>query len=88
MKYHRSDDVLETSVGEKIVLLQSKTWKYMDFDATGAAIWTLLEQPRTVAELVSELRLRYRVDEETCSRETQMFLDKLAGEEFLTATSE
>lgn len=85
--YRRSEDVLETSVGGQIVLLQSRTWKYMDFDTTGSAIWKMLETPRTLDSLVSELRTRYRVDESRCRQDTQAFLDKLAGEEFLVATA-
>jgi hypothetical protein len=81
----RSPDVLQTDVNDQPVLLHSTRWQYLHFDGAGGMIWKLLEQPMSLGMLISQLRQRYAVDEETCRRESESLLQKLLDEKFLIA---
>lgn len=75
--YQRTDDVVETKQADVVVLLHLKNWNYFEFDAVGSAIWSLLEEPRSLPALVESLTTRFNVDEERCRVETKEFLDGL-----------
>ena len=82
----KSPDVLETTVNDEPVLLHSTRWQYLHFTGSGAAIWQALAEPMSFEALIAGLRKRFDVDEATCRRETEQFLQKLLDEEFVTAT--
>ncbi len=82
----RSPDVLETTVNDEPVLLHSTRWQYLHFTGSGAAIWQALAEPMSFEALIAALRMRFDIDEDTCRRETEQFLQKLLDEEFVIAT--
>ena len=82
----RSPDVLETTVNDEPVLLHSTRWQYLHFTGSGAAIWQALAEPMSFEALIVALRNRFDVDEATCRRETEQFLEKLLDEEFVITT--
>ncbi len=82
----RSPDVLETTVSDEPVLLHSTRWQYLHFTGSGAAIWQALAEPVTFEALLSSLRRRFDVDEDTCRRETEQFLQKMLDEDFVIKT--
>ena len=51
--------------------------KFFSMNATGSAIWSLLEAPGTAAQLKAQLTDRYAVDQETCRAEVDQFLEQL-----------
>jgi hypothetical protein len=63
----RSQSVVARQVAEETLIVPANA-KVGDlatiysFNGTGALIWTLLESPRTMAELVSALASEYEVD--------------------------
>ena len=84
--FRRAAEVLETSVNDDTVLLHSTRWQYLHFTGTGRVIWQLLATPTTFDELISSLRSRFEVDDATCRKEVEIFIQKLLDEEFVTAT--
>jgi hypothetical protein len=75
--FQRDPATLEASVGTDTVLCSAGSGKFCDVNAVGSRIWRLLEQPRSIAEIVSGLRERYAVDEATCLRDIEPFLATL-----------
>jgi len=75
--FQRDPATLAASVGTETILCSVESGKFCDVNAVGGRIWTLLEQPRSIAQIVSGLRQRYAVDEATCLREIEPFLATL-----------
>ena len=61
--------------GGEIVALDPDGTEYLAINRTGAAIWPLLQDGATEAELVVRLTTAYEVDEATASRDVRAFLD-------------
>jgi hypothetical protein len=46
-------------------------------------IWEAIEHPKKVSDLIDDLTASYRIDRETCARETISFLESLRVEKLL-----
>jgi len=57
--------------------------KYFSIGQSGVAIWGLLDQERTVTELVHLLQEHYEVEEETCRKEVTRFVELLIQKELV-----
>jgi hypothetical protein len=68
--------VTETVAGET-VLLDPVGDRYLRLNATGAALWNLLAEPRAPEELARALADRHGVDEAIAARDAGIFLDAL-----------
>jgi hypothetical protein len=73
----RSDDALAAAVDDETVMLDTTQSRYFGLDATGTVIWGLLEEPRSIGALCSELVARYEVDDESCRRDVLAFAAEL-----------
>jgi hypothetical protein len=73
----RSEEPLTARVDDGLVMLDDRQSAYFGLDATGTAIWELLDQPRTVAQVCAELIERYDIDEADCRRDVLAFLAEL-----------
>jgi hypothetical protein len=71
-----SRNQLSTIVGEETVILQLDDGKYFGLNQVGSTVWQLLQQPRTVGNIKSELLEQYDVTPEQCERD---LLHLLAG---------
>ena len=85
MKYLRKQDLVFNDIDGEVVLLNVKTGKYFGMDAIGSRIWQLIDEPKTLAELVQTLTKEYDVSESQCSKDTEVFLNRLADDELLEA---
>lgn len=54
------------------------TGRTFGLDKRGGRIWSLLEQPRTLESLVSELLKKYDTTAEKCQEDVADFVGKLA----------
>ena len=50
--------------------------EYLNLNATGSAIWNLLDEPTELDPLVKALQSRYTVDTNTCRQETEAFISE------------
>ena len=77
--YVRSSQPLQAEVDGEIVMLDPASSKYFGLADTGARIWELLAEPRSVDDLVSALTAEYEVDDDTCRTQVAIFLDTLGA---------
>jgi hypothetical protein len=68
------------SLGEEVAILNLATGAYVELDEVGAAIWTRLAEPVTVAGLRDALLDVYDVDAGQCERDLVDLLEKLHAE--------
>lgn len=75
--FQRDPEVIGIEVSGEMVLLDSRTWTYLDFDDIGSRIWVLLNDPLTLSALVDKLTGEFEVDSAACRRDTETFLRDL-----------
>lgn len=63
------------------ILAHSAAHSYFTVNRVGTRIWAILENPRTVREIVQILLREFQVDEPTCRQETDAFLTQLITRE-------
>ena len=73
-----STKVLSSKIDEEVILMSFEADSYFGIDPVGSRIWELLsEKPATINELVLLLVDEYEVDEETCRKQVQIFIDEM-----------
>jgi hypothetical protein len=72
-------DQFSCPLGDAIVLLDMKAGLYYSLDNVGAAVWQLLQQPRTVAEIHRAILEQFEVAPEVCRRDLAALLHDLAA---------
>lgn len=70
-KLKRRDDVLHRESDGEAVLLDAERGTYYSLNGPGAAIWDLLENEITIAEIHDRLSGRYDVDSERLMRDLE-----------------
>jgi hypothetical protein len=74
MPYQRHPEVCAAELDGEICLFHPHSARYLALNATGSAIWQLLESPRDFNGLVSALQAEFEVDDEVCREHTRAFL--------------
>ena len=75
----RNEAIVFTDLDDSIVMMDVDEGQYYELETVGAKIWTLIEAPRSVAEICDALVDEFEVDPDTCRDETLEFL-KTASE--------
>lgn len=81
-------DQVSSELGEDAVILNLKTGIYHGLDAVGARIWHLLQEPRTVNDILNTLLQEYEIEPERCEHELVALLQKLADAELVKVSNE
>ncbi|MEI9990623.1 MAG: PqqD family protein [Rhizomicrobium sp.] len=84
--YARSRDVIAAEIQGEVLLFDTVTWAYLEFDPVGTAIWALLDVPRSLPSLVEALQKAFVVDALQCGADTQSFLDDMIAQGVITVT--
>ena len=70
-------DQLTSGLDGEAVVLDVNSGKYFGFEAVGARIWELLQQPRKVSEIRDAMLREYHVDLAECERDLLAFLQHI-----------
>ena len=76
MLISRNPEVCAAELDGDICLFEPVKAEYLNLNATGSAIWNLLEEPTELAPLIASLLSRYDVDADTCRQETEAFISE------------
>ncbi|MGC2333919.1 MAG: PqqD family protein [Candidatus Acidiferrales bacterium] len=60
------------------ILVRLDTTEYFGLDSLGIRIWSLLEQGRSLPEVLQELLKEYECDEQRCREDLLQFVGRLA----------
>lgn len=74
----RSSEPLTARIDDEVVMLDTRQGCYFGLDRSGAVIWDLIADPRSVGDVCQELVERYDVPPETCRADVISFLTELA----------
>jgi hypothetical protein len=73
----RSDDALAAPLGEETAMMDVDAGRYYMLDDVGTAVWSRLDAPVRVADVVSDLQARYEVTPERCEADVIALLEQL-----------
>jgi hypothetical protein len=73
----RSEDLMSAPVDREIVFLHPTADSYVSLDEIGRRVWDLLERPRQIADLVSELRNEFEAPAGAIEHDVVALLEEL-----------
>ena len=73
----RNPDIMVAPVPDGYVMLSVEASRYLEFNATAAAVWDLLETPRTVRSICDAIQSRFEVEAGRCETEVHALLSQL-----------
>ncbi len=77
-RYEQSPDAAASPVGDRIVLYHRLSRAAVVLNPTGSWMWLKIAEPRTAADLVGDLRKRFRsLSAEDAERDVLSFLHQL-----------
>ena len=86
MKYQRKANVESAPMTDETLLYEPTSVKFCALNDTGSFLWSRLETPRTVRELMHDLSTAYRLENEAqVEQDLQQFLDQFVGLSFVAA---
>lgn len=77
MIVRRRGDWLAANVADEVLMMSAENGLYLGLNAVAARIWQLLETPRDIDSLCSELEQEFAVVPDVCQKEVRAFLDEL-----------
>jgi hypothetical protein len=73
-------DQVSCDLAGEAAILSIKNGVYYGLDPVGARIWSLVQEPRAVAEIRNTITGEYDVEPEQCARDLVGLLEKLLAE--------
>ena len=82
----RSTDVVYSETDGEVTMMNVKSGDYFSLAEAGARIWSLLEQPGSVASVCDRLVSEYDVDRAQCESDVLRLARRMADEGVVTVT--
>lgn len=70
---------MSCNLAGEAVILCLKNGVYYGLNPVGARVWDLVQQPRTVGQILDTLNEEYAVDSNTCRQDLESLLQDLAA---------
>ena len=84
----RSPDQVFTDLGGEIVILSLRSPEYCGLEAVGAHIWNIIQEQKTVEEILNTLLHDYDVEPDRCKRDLLAIIEELANEGLVEVKNE
>lgn len=78
------DEQVSSDLGGEAVILHLRSGVYYGLDKVGARVWSLLQEPRSVAEIHDALLAEYEVPPDNCEHELLELLELLAKNDLIS----
>ena len=88
MDYQLSPDAACALVEDGAVVLHMGTKRYFSLNETGAAIWRMLEDDVSLADIPAQLAQHYEIDVEAAGAAVTLLLGDLAAERLIILAAE
>lgn len=73
-KITRHPDMLSAEIGGEAVMMSIEKGAYFGLNPIATRIWDLIDQPRSIAELIETITAEYEVSDEQCAADVQEFV--------------
>jgi hypothetical protein len=75
----RNPEIIHSAMDDEVVMMSVDQGLFFGIDAIGTHIWTLLETPLKVEDLIEKLMAHYNVEQAVCENDTLLFLNDMLG---------
>jgi hypothetical protein len=76
-------DKLSCNLHGETVVLNLKSGKYYGFDSVGSRIWELLQEPKSLDDLLTSIMKEFEVERHQCEQDILGFLRELLAQELI-----
>lgn len=76
-------DQVSTNLEDEAVILHLKDGVYYGLNPVGARIWQLIQEPRTIKEIIETILEEYEVDPRRCEQDLLNLLRELAARQLI-----
>ena len=73
----RNPNNLSSGIDDEVVILNVEKGEYSGLDEIGSDIWTQLELPVIISDLVATMMEKYNVDQKQCTQDIIEFVKEL-----------
>lgn len=77
----RSNDFVFNEIDGEMVMMNIETGKYVSLNQTGKTIWHILEQNKTITQIIEEILAQYDVSQAQCTQEVSHFITQMVEQE-------
>lgn len=77
-----------TRLDDSFLAVDAQAGLCYSFTATGARIWSLIEQPNSIEKICAQLREEYNVDEAACLKQVLGFLEQIQAAALIKVNNE
>jgi Coenzyme PQQ synthesis protein D (PqqD) len=75
--------VINETIDDEAIMINLVSGNYYSLDSVGGEVWDLVEQSRSVDEIVTELGNRYEADEELIRRSVSDLFEEMSREQLV-----
>lgn len=79
----RSEQILASEVGDDLVMMDIESGQYITLNKVAHVIWSHIETPIKVSDLITKLMESFNVTEEECTHDTLEYLNKMYEQHLL-----
>ena len=76
------------ALADEVVILELNSGKYYGLNAVGARIWSLIQEPRVVSDILYTISSEYDVEPDRCGRDLLVLLQDLAAHGLMEISGE
>lgn len=76
-KIARKSEIVTADMDGEIVMMHVETGNYFGLGNVGSVIWTMIENPLTVEEIITSLLDQYEIGKDQCEDEVLRFLNEM-----------
>jgi hypothetical protein len=69
-----------SNLGDEVAILSLRSGQYYGLNAVGAFVWSLIQTPRTLAEICSAVEKEFDVTRERCEHDVGVLVDELRAQ--------
>ncbi|MCR4318908.1 MAG: lasso peptide biosynthesis PqqD family chaperone [Candidatus Brocadiaceae bacterium] len=84
----RSSDQVSTDLGGEVVILGLQSQEYFGLEDVGVRIWEIIQEPKTVKEILDTLLNDYDVEPKRCESDLLAVLQEMTDEGLIEIKNE
>jgi hypothetical protein len=83
MYYIQNKEVIQSRVGDEVVMLDVESGYYFGLNSVASVIWDMMKEKIELNTLVENLMKEFDVDKATCELDTLELLEEMKGKKII-----
>ena len=83
MYYIQNKEVIQSRVGDEVVMLDVESGYYFGLNSVASVIWEMMKEKIELNTLVENLMKEFDVDKATCESDTIELLEEMKGKKII-----